>query len=159
MCLLAWSESVLGDKAFGFLPGRRAEDVGYLLAHNIHRANHSRRPDHLSLDISKAFDTVPHDLLLSLGVPLARAGLSSASVKILASIGHRCVVGHPSSSRHFVIHIRRGVLQGGILSPLLFNIFFDQSLPTSVPDVLPLSAIHIGPAPHECALPVACILG
>jgi len=151
--LLTWSESVLGDRAFGFRPGRRAEDVGYLLAHNLHRANHSRRPVHLlSLDISKAFDTVPHDLLL---LSLVRAGLSSASVKILASmlLGHKCIVGDPSSSRHFVIHIRRGVLQGGILSPLLFNIFFDQSLPTSVPDVLPLSyaddvsAIHIGPAP------------
>jgi hypothetical protein len=151
--LLTWSESVLGDRAFGFCPGRRAEDVGYLLAHNLHRANHSRRPAHLlSLDISKAFDTVPHDLLL---LSLARAGLSSASVKILASmlLGHKCIVGDPSTSRHFVIHIRRGVLQGGILTPLLFNILFDQSLPTSFPDVLPLSyaddvsAIHIGPAP------------
>ena len=43
--------------------------------------------------------------------------------------------------------------RGGIVSPLLFNIFFDQSISTLVPGVLPLSyaddvsALHIGPAP------------
>jgi hypothetical protein len=153
--LLRWSEQVLGPHAFGFRPGRRAEDICYLLANKLHRANRDRRPTHLlSLDISKAFDTVRHDHLL---LSLARAGLSIFSVKVIACIllGHRCIVGDPSSPRQFVVNVRRGVLQGGILSPLLFNVFFDQSLPTSVPDILPLayaddvSAIHVGPAPSR----------
>jgi ribonuclease HI len=153
--LIAWSEQVLSENAFGFRPGRRAEDVGYLLAHNLHRSDRTRRPTHLlSLDISKAFDTVPHDLLLR---SLSAAGLSSASVKIIASmlLGHKCIVGDSSSPRHFVVFIKRGVLQGGILSPLLFNIFFDQSISTAVPGVLPLSyaddvsALHLGPVSSE----------
>jgi hypothetical protein len=58
----------------------------------------------LSLDIAKAFDTVPHDLLLR---SLSAAGLSSASVKIIASmlLGHKCIVGDSSSPRHFVVFI------------------------------------------------------
>ena len=155
--LADWSERVLSNNAFGFRQGRRAEDVCFLLANHLHRANRSHRPVHLlSLDIAKAFDTVPHDQLL---LSLLRAGLSKVSVRVIASmlLGHTCTVGDPSNPRrHFVIHIKRGVLQGGILSPLLFNIFFDQSLLTTIPGILPLSyaddvsAIHIGPvAPVE----------
>ena len=153
--LLGWSERVLGHTAFGFRPGRRAEDVCFLLANRLHRANRAHRPVHLlTLDIAKAFDTVPHDLLL---LSLLRAGLSKASVKVIGSmlLGHTCIVGDTSNPlRHFVIHIRRGVLQGGILSPLLFNIFFDQSMSTTIPGVLALSyaddvtGIHVGPDYH-----------
>ena len=150
--LAEWSERVLGPNAFGFRSGRRAEDVCFLLANRLHRFSRSRRPVHLiSLDISKAFDTVPHDQLL---ISLLRAGLSKASVRVIASMltGHTCTVGDPANPhRHFVIRIKRGVLQGGILSPLLFNIFFDQSLHTSIPGILPLSyaddvtGLHVGP--------------
>ena len=152
--LLDWSERILGTNAFGFRRGRRAEDVSYLLAHNLERANRLRRPIHVvSLDIAKAFDTVPHDQLL---LSLVRVGLSTASVKIVSSmlLGHTSVVGDPTNPRrHFTVNICRGVLQGGILSPLLFNIFFDQGLLSSVPGILPLSyaddvsAIHLGPLP------------
>ena len=151
--LLQWSERVLSPNAFGFRPGRRAEDVCYLLSNHLHRADSARQPAHLlSLDIAKAFDTVPHDQLLT---SLLRAGLSKLSVKIIAGMlmGHTCIVGDPSNpSRSFNVFIKRGVLQGGILSPLLFNIFFDQSLLTLVPGIHPfsyaddVSAIHFGPS-------------
>jgi hypothetical protein len=151
--LLQWSERVLSPNAFGFRPGRRAEDVCYLLSNHLHRADSARQPAHLlSLDIAKAFDTVPHDQLLT---SLLRAGLSKLSVKIIAGMlmGHTCIVGDPSNpSRSFNVFIKRGVLQGGILSPLLFNIFFDQSLLTLVPGIHPfsyaddVSSIHFGPS-------------
>jgi hypothetical protein len=152
--LLDWSELVLSDNAFGFRRRRGAEQVGYLLACKLHRANRLRRPIHLvTLDIAKAFDTVPHDKLL---LSLVRVGLSLASVRIIACmvLGHTSTVGDPSG-RHFTIRICRGVLQGGILSPILFNIFFDQGLPTEIPDTLPLgyaddvSGLHIGAAPPD----------
>ena len=150
--LTNWSERILSDNAFGFRPGRGAEQVGYLLACKLHRANRTRRPIHLvTLDIAKAFDTVPHDKLL---LALARAGLSIPSVRVLSSmlLGHTSTVGDPSG-RHFTIRIRRGVLQGGILSPLLFNIFFDQGLLTEICGLLPfsyaddVSGLHVGAAP------------
>jgi ribonuclease HI len=152
--LLDWSELVLSDNAFGFRRRRGAEQVGYLLASKLYRANRLRRPIHLvTLDIAKAFDTVPHDKLL---LSLVRVGLSLASVRIIACmvLGHTSTVGDPSD-RHFTIRICRGVLQGGILSPILFNIFFDQGLPTEIPDILPLgyaddvSGLHIGAAPPD----------
>ena len=150
--LMNWSEKVLSDNAFGFRQVHSAEHVAYLLACKLHRANRTRRPIHLvTLDIAKAFDTVPHDKLL---LALARAGLSIPSVRVLSSmlLGHTSTVGDPSG-RHFTIRIRRGVLQGGILSPLLFNIFFDQGLLTEICGVLPLSyaddvsALHVGASP------------
>jgi ribonuclease HI len=149
--LVGWSERILSDNAFGFRKGRRAEDVSYLLANKLQRANRLRIPIHLvALDIAKAFDTAPHDQLL---LSLVRAGLSMASVRVIACmlLGHTSMVGQ--QERSFVVHIRRGVLQGGILSPLIFNIFFDQGLSTSIPGILPLSyaddlsALCVGPTP------------
>lgn len=149
--LVGWSERILSDNAFGFRKGRRAEDVSYLLAHKLHRAKRLRTPIHLvALDIAKAFDTAPHDQLL---LALARAGLSMASVRVVACmlLGHTSIVGQ--QERSFVVHVRRGVLQGGILSPLVFNIFFDQGISSNIPGILPLSyaddlsVCHDGPAP------------
>ena len=149
--LVGWAERILSENAFGFRKGRRAEDVSYLLAHKLHRAKRLRTPIHLiALDIAKAFDTAPHDQLL---LALARAGLSMASVRVVAGmlLGHTSIVGQ--QERSFVVHVRRGVLQGGILSPLVFNIFFDQGISSSIPGILPLSyaddlsVCHDGPAP------------
>jgi ribonuclease HI len=66
-------------------------------------------------------------------------------------LGHTSIVGQ--QERSFVVHVRRGVLQGGILSPLVFNIFFDQGISSNIPGILPLSyaddlsVCHDGPAP------------
>jgi ribonuclease HI len=150
--LLDWSELVLSDNAFGFRRRRGAEQVGYLLACKLYRANRLRQPIHMvTLDIAKAFDTVPHDKLL---LALVRAGLSIASVRIIACmvLGHTSTVGD-RNGRHFVVRILRGVLQGGILSPVLFNIFFDLGLLSTIPGILPLgyaddvSGLHLGAAP------------
>jgi len=150
--LLDWSELFLSDNAFGFRRRRGAEQVGYLLACKLYRANRLRQPIHMvTLDIAKAFDTVPHDKLL---LALARAGLSIASVSIIACmvLGHTSTVGD-RNGRHFVVRIHRGVLQGGILSPVLFNIFFDLGLLSTIPGILPLgyaddvSGLHLGAAP------------
>ena len=149
--LVGWSERILSENAFGFRKGRRAEDVSYLLANKLHRAKRLRIPIHLiALDIAKAFDTAPHDQLL---LSLARAGLSMASVRVVACmlLGHTSLVGQ--QERSFAVRIRRGVLQGGILSPLIFNIFFDQGISSGIPGILPLSyaddlsVCHVGPAP------------
>ncbi|KAL9961770.1 hypothetical protein ACROYT_G030788 [Oculina patagonica] len=76
------------------------------------------------MDLSKAFDIIPHDLLLA---KLAAYGISPHSLNVLRSYLHdrrqRVRIGNVTSD---VSAISRGVPQGSVLGPLLFNIFLND---------------------------------
>ena len=76
------------------------------------------------MDLSKAFDCLPHDILLS---KLSAYGLRNESVQLLNSYlsGRKQQIKLNNIASSWSV-IKKGVPQGSILGPLLFNVFIND---------------------------------
>jgi len=117
-------EADLSDSAFGYREGRSAGDA----VERVHGALCDGYTDVVDADLSKYFDTIPHDQLMR---SVARRVSDGKMLKLIKAWlktpveetderGNRRMTGGKGS--------RMGTPQGGVISPLLANIYINRFL-------------------------------
>jgi len=102
------------DCSYGFRPGRSAHDAVYKVREYIKQGYRVA----VDMDLSKFFDTVNHDVLMH------RVATKVGDKRVLKLIGKYLRAGVMVNGR--LAQTRKGVPQGGPLSPLLANILLDD---------------------------------
>lgn len=116
---------LLNDTQYGYRAKRSTQLATTLLVDNIREAaENGLLVGALFLDLSKAFDTISHDIILN---KLQNYGVMSTEIywftDYLFNRTQHVTVGHQRSSS---FGMTCGVPQGSILGPLLFLVFFDD---------------------------------
>jgi RNA-directed DNA polymerase len=117
-------EADLSDSAFGYREGRSAGQA----VERVHRALCEGYTDVVDADLSKYFDTIPHDQLMK---SVARRVSDGKMLKLIKAWlktpveerderGNRRMSGGKGS--------KKGTPQGGVISPLLANIYMNRFL-------------------------------
>jgi len=102
------------DYSYGFRPGRSAQDA-------VRKARDYIKDGYcwaVDMDLEKFFDTVNHDVLMH------RLARKIRDKQVLKLIGKYLRAGVKANGR--ILQTRKGVPQGGPLSPLLANIILDD---------------------------------
>ena len=107
-------DSEFSASSFGFRPGRSAHDAVRQVRAYLRQGYRFA----VDIDLAKFFDTVDHDLLMTF------VGRKVRDKRVLALIGRYLRAGVEVGGR--LQQTRKGVPQGGPLSPLLANILLDH---------------------------------
>ena len=115
------AESLDHEQQCGFRPGRGCNDAVFTVKMAMKkRREHSKETWILFLDLVKAFDRVPRELLWQL---LEKFGVPPKLVRLLKALHKHVIVKFEVEGLEHEVNCTIGVKQGDILGPVLFIIF------------------------------------
>ena len=123
------ANNILVEHQFGFVPKKSTELAIFTTLNNIfYNVDQNKNVAGLYFDLSKAFDTIDHKLLIS---KLKYYGIRGVCLELLTSyLEDRqqvvCVYGDGGPYFSGVQNVQRGVPQGSILGPLLFLLYVNE---------------------------------
>ncbi len=118
LVLLPIYEADFHDQSYGFRPKRRAQQA----MEAIRSAAHTGRVEVLDADLSKFFDTIPHRELLR---EVARRVSDGSLLALIKGWLRAPIVEETKEGQRKVTPNRQGTPQGGVISPLLANIYLN----------------------------------
>ena len=118
LVLMPVFEADFHPRSYGFRPKRNAHQA----IDEIIRAMRSGRREVLDADLSKYFDTIPHRRLLQL---VARRVSDGSVLRLIKQWLRAPVVEEDKAGKRRVLPNRCGTPQGGVISPLLANLYLN----------------------------------
>jgi group II intron reverse transcriptase/maturase len=118
LVLMPIFEADFHPRSYGFRPRRNAHQA----IDEIVRAMRSGRCEVLDADLSKYFDTIPHRRLLQL---VARRVSDGGVLRLIKQWLRAPVIEKDKAGKRRVIPNRCGTAQGGVISPMLANIYLN----------------------------------
>jgi RNA-directed DNA polymerase len=118
-------EADLLEEQYGFRPGR---DAKMALRQVVHQLQRRRRTEIVDADLSDYFNTIPHGALMKCVARRVADGRILSVVKqwLTAPVVER--TGRTLRQSNEARRTRRGTPQGGVVSPLLANLYFRRFL-------------------------------